>query len=183
MLKVRLGGRAIVAAGALFGLAASAFVGLAIAQDGDPELGSDRWRSGACKQCHGWAGDGVPEDNQSEGISLRISLLSPEQMAEVIKCGRPGTGMPSFRNNAWTDIVPCYGMTARLADGLQPAMEGGLTDRSINGLVAFIFEDFVDQGPVTREYCHEIVGADASRCEAYPTAAEVAAEAGDADHD
>lgn len=156
----------------------------ASAQEGDPEVGAAAWRAGECKQCHGWAGDGVPENNQAEGPSLRISALTPEMMLEVIRCGRPGTDMPSFRQNAWTEIIPCYGMTEPL-QGAQAVNIAGRTlgDRTINGLVAFIFRDFVDQGPVTREYCWEIIGPDSVRCDGYPTEEELAAEAAAADED
>lgn len=172
--------RFVSGASAAFMLAAFGMASGAQAQEGDPERGADAWRSGECKQCHGWAGDGVPENNQSEGPSLRISLLSPEQMVEVIRCGRPGTPMPSFRNNAYTDIIPCYGLTEPIEGAMAVDLGGRmLGDRTIDGLVAFIFRDFVDQGPVTREYCWEIIGEDSTRCDAYPPAAEVEGESSD----
>jgi mono/diheme cytochrome c family protein len=159
-----------------FALSAAMAVSPAAAQEGDPEVGASAWRSGECKDCHGWAGDGVPENNQSAGPNLRESLLSAEQMVEVIRCGRPGTDMPSFRRNAWTDIIPCYGMTAPLEGAMAPNFGGRMIgDRTINGLVAFIMRDFVGQGPVSREYCVEVIGADSSRCDAYPTEAEIEA--------
>jgi mono/diheme cytochrome c family protein len=177
MAKGRIQLRLAAIVTGVFAIVMAGSAGSAFAQDGDPEIGADAWRSGVCKQCHGWAGDGVPENNQSAGPSLRLSLLTPEQMVEAIRCGRPGTDMPSFRRNAWTEIIPCYSMTAPLEGAMAPVIESPLGDRTINGLVAFIFRDFVDQGPVTREYCWEIVGRDSTRCDAYPTEEEVAAEA------
>lgn len=177
--------RLIAAGFGVFAMTAAMAVAPANAQEGDPEVGASAWRSGQCKDCHGWAGDGVPENRQASGPNLRESLLSPEQMLEVIRCGRPGTDMPSFRANAWTDIIPCYGMTEPLAGAMAPEVGGRtLGDRTIAGLVAFIFRDFVGQGPVTQEYCLETIGEDSTRCEGYPTEAAIEAEleAAEADH-
>jgi hypothetical protein len=69
-------------------------------------------------------------------------------------------------------------MIQPLEGAMAPVLENPIGDRTINGLVAFIFRDFVGQGPVTREYCFQIVGEGETRCEAYPTEAEVAAGAG-----
>lgn len=172
------GSRLLAAFTFVVGLAISAFAGTASAQEGDPGIGADAWRSAACKQCHGWAGDGVPEDNQSQGANLRDSLLNFEQLVEAIRCGRPGTAMPSFRRNAWTDIIPCYGMTQPLEGAMSPVIEAPLGDRTINGLAAFILQDFAGQGPVSREYCWAIIGPESTRCDGYPTEAEIAAAAG-----
>ncbi|HUV32501.1 MAG TPA: c-type cytochrome [Devosiaceae bacterium] len=174
------------------GLAALISVAPAVAQDGDAEAGAAAWRTGPCKDCHGWAGDGQPDVSQFNGANLRTTALGPEDVTEVIRCGIPGTEMPSWRNNAWTEIIPCFGMTEPLDQG-QPN-KGGRTlgDRTINNLVAFIFRDFVGQETVTREYCEQINGADSTRCPPYPSEAEVMAAqtaeaeapapAGDPDH-
>jgi hypothetical protein len=42
----------------------------------------------------------------------------------------------------------------------------------------FILQDFAGQGPVSREYCWAIIGPDSTRCDGYPTEAEIAAAAG-----
>ena len=160
-----------------FAILAAPFVSFpAVAQEGDPEFGETTWKSAPCQECHGWAGDGVPETPQYEGANLRQSFLGPEDVAEVIKCGIPGTYMPSFRNNAWTEHVPCYGMSEPMEAPLQPSQgERMFGDRAINGLVAFLFRDIIQKGPVTREYCTEMLGPESPRCTAYPPAAEVAA--------
>ena len=150
--------------------------------NGDPELGERVWREIAnCGDCHGWAGDGVPDIAQRSGANLRDSLLTPELAdfaIETIRCGRPGTQMPSYRRNTWSDIIPCYGMNAPMGPGLQPERsESPLSDRFIEALVAFIFRDFIGAGPVTREYCTSVFTENPGRCEAYPTAEELAAAA------
>lgn len=154
-------------------LAASSVASLA--QEGDPSLGERVWRDlSNCADCHGWAGDGVPDIPQEQGANLRESLLTPEMALEVIRCGRPGTQMPSFRRNTWSEIIPCYGMTEPLAPGMQPERsESPLSDRFIEGLVAFLFQDFIGQGPVTREYCVGVFGEGSARCNSYPPAADL----------
>lgn len=165
-------------------IGAMVFLGATVpasAQIGDPELGERVWREiSNCADCHGWAGDGVPDIPQEQGADLRESLLTPEFAFEVIRCGRPGTAMPAFRRNTWSEIIPCYGMTEPMAPGMQPERsESPLSDRFIEALVAFVFQDFVGQGPVTHEYCVGVFGDDSLRCNRYPAAAEVGVDAGD----
>lgn len=85
--------------------------------------------------------------------------------------------MPSFLRNAWTERNPCYGQTAPLAGGLQPEeAENALSDRWIQAVVAFIFRDFIGQGPVTKEYCQSVFSEDNPRCDGYPSEADLAAD-------
>jgi mono/diheme cytochrome c family protein len=50
-----------------------------------------------CQACHGWAGDGRKMDTQMpDGANLRETKLDRQDLVMVIKCGRPGTGMPAF---------------------------------------------------------------------------------------
>lgn len=151
----------------------------ASAQMGDPGLGERVWRElSTCAECHGWAGDGVPDIPQRQGANLRESLLTPEMVFEVIRCGRPGTAMPSFRRNTWSEIIPCYGMIAPMGGALQPVRsDSPLSDRFTEALVAFVFQDFIGQGPVSREYCEDVFSAGNPRCAPYPTEAELAAGA------
>jgi hypothetical protein len=146
--------------------------------EGDPELGSRVWRElSVCADCHGWAGDGVPDIAQLGGANLRETALTPELAYETIRCGRPGTAMPSFFRGAWSERVPCYGMTAPMERGVQPDEAASpLADRYIKAVVAFIFRDFAGQGPVTREYCESVL-ENPGRCTAYPPAGAAPAPA------
>src|ERR1700710_514873 len=64
-----------------------------------------------CSYCHGWAGDGAGEPQSNGGAAnLRDSKLARDQLIEVIGCGVPGTPMPHFDDQAYTD-KRCYGMT------------------------------------------------------------------------
>ena len=65
-----------------------------------------------CTYCHGWAGDGAGSGQSPGGAAnLRQSKLGRDQLITVIRCGIPGTAMPHFDEDAYTD-KRCYGMTA-----------------------------------------------------------------------
>ncbi len=67
-------------------------------------------QKGNCQACHGWAGDGRKMDSQMpDGANLRASVLDREALVMIIKCGRPGTGMPAFDKFAYSD-GRCYGL-------------------------------------------------------------------------
>src|SRR5438128_5260564 len=67
-------------------------------------------QKGNCQACHGWAGDGRKMDSQMpDGANLRASALDREALILLIKCGRPGSGMPAFDKFAYSD-GRCYGL-------------------------------------------------------------------------
>src|SRR4030081_2962187 len=67
-------------------------------------------QKGNCQACHGWAGDGRKMDNQMpDGANLRERQLDRETLLTIIKCGRPGTGMPAFDRLAYSD-GRCFGL-------------------------------------------------------------------------
>ena len=144
-----------------------------MAQDGDPVLGKKIWLTGVtCKYCHGSLGQGVQDDPQMpQGYNLRATSLSPDQMREVVRCGRPGGLMPYFQRNAWTERAPCYGMTAaEVGDLIPDKADKMLSDRSLDAIIAVIFEEFVGKTEITREICVDFVGEGATRCKQYPLA-------------
>ena len=53
-----------------------------------------------CQFCHKWDASG-DQGYGGNALSLRKTQLTPEQLAEVVKCGRPATGMP------YHDKLPC----------------------------------------------------------------------------
>ena len=80
-----------------------------------------------CAFCHGWAGDGAGEPQSNGGAaSLRQSFLNREQLVEVIMCGRPGTPMPRFDEDAYTD-KRCYDITEAELGPNTPTLPPGST--------------------------------------------------------
>lgn len=137
-------------------------------------LGESIWKTKAlCRDCHGWLADGVPENHQSpKGANLRHTALTGEQLAEVIKCGRPGVPMPYYDRRAYDD-GRCFGLTAAdLGDDTPPPGRPFLTPREIGALSAFITARFKDRGEPTFEECIAFWGEGASTCIAYPKEAD-----------
>src|ERR1700754_2930687 len=58
------------------------------------EFGKEIFKNKAqCQFCHKWDGGG-DQGYGGNALSLRQTQLTAEQLAEVVKCGRPATGMP-----------------------------------------------------------------------------------------
>ena len=123
-----------------------------------------------CAFCHGWAGDGAGHP-QSPGRSanLRETQLGRDQLMTVIRCGLPGTAMPYFDADAYTD-TRCYGLTeAEMGDRMPPLPPStSLPQREVEILADYIVATIIGRGPVTREECFEIQGPRARSCQDYP---------------
>ena len=60
------------------------------------KAGLEIWKSSGCADCHGPFADGEKErDEAPTGANLRTTRIDNATIAETIRCGRPGTGMPS----------------------------------------------------------------------------------------
>lgn len=118
-----------------------------------------------CGNCHGWSGNGVPDDSRMPvGANLRETKLTADQLVEVIKCGRPGTGMPHFDARAYTD-PRCYGVTAeQLGDKVPPDWGATLIPREIDALIAYMQARVIGRGPLSKAECEEYFGAGAQVC-------------------
>jgi cytochrome c553 len=122
----------------------------------------------ACNQCHGWSGNGVPDDSRMPvGANLRASQLTGEQLAEVVKCGRPGTEMPHFDARAYEDDR-CYGVKREELGSKTPPFNGvGLIPREVQAVVAYLEAKVVGRGPFTRQDCEDFFGKEASVCNTF----------------
>ena len=130
-------------------------------------LGFRVWKDKVwCGQCHGWAGNGLPDDPRAPvGANLRETALAPEQMYIMIQCGIPGTEMPAFDARAYVDDR-CYGMTEEQLGEQTPQKVGVyLIPRELNGLIAYLYTNVVGQGPFTDEDCRAYYGEDAAICD------------------
>jgi hypothetical protein len=83
--------------------------GLADAQQApthDPtDDGKRVFKAANCMGGHKWHGHGG-SGYGGDALSLRNTELTREQIIEVIRCGRPGTGMPFHLRGAYAE--PCY---------------------------------------------------------------------------
>ena len=65
------------------------------------KAGLAAWRSSGCADCHGAFANGEKERDESPtGADLRRARLNAEEIKLAIRCGHPGTGMPSFAEGA-----------------------------------------------------------------------------------
>jgi mono/diheme cytochrome c family protein len=136
----------------------------------DAAFGRGVWLSEAnCADCHGWLANGIPEDPRSpKGANLRETVLTQDQLIEVILCGRPGTAMPHFDARAYTD-ARCYDLTAAQLGDAKPAQSDiALTRRHAVGLAMFILSEFAGKGEPTFEDCTSLLGEGNARCTLLP---------------
>ena len=163
----------LILVGLIIAVLSAAPVEPAVAQGGDPAIGKLVWINKAnCKDCHGWGGHGVPDVPQEpNGANLRRTELTGEQLAEVVRCGRPASSMPYFLSNAWREgRTDCYGMSrADVGQDLPLRSPVTLAQREIDAIVAFILAEFVGKDQPTYEECIEFWGP-TTRCDEYPRA-------------
>jgi mono/diheme cytochrome c family protein len=117
------------------------------------KAGLEVWKSSGCADCHGPFADGNPEDGDFPiGANLRTARMDGAGLTETIRCGRPGTGMPSFDEGAYT-VRACSGRPAGAKpDNLQPTPRN-LSLNEIDAVVAYLQARIVGHGKITREEC------------------------------
>ena len=128
------------------------------------EFGKEIYKIKAnCQFCHKWDASG---DTGYGGValSLRKTKLNPEQLYEVVKCGRPGTGMPFHDQYAYTD-KRCYGLSREDLGKNTPLLGESLLPREIDAVVKYLFAKAVGRGESTYEDCVDFWGKDTRQCE------------------
>jgi mono/diheme cytochrome c family protein len=121
--------------------------------DAKVRAGLETWRSSGCADCHGPFADGNRDDDDyPQGANIRTTRLDVAGIKLTIGCGRPGTGMPSFDEGAYTARA-CYGRPlGAKPDNLQPTPRALSLDE-IDALVAYLRARIVGRGKVTRDEC------------------------------
>jgi hypothetical protein len=124
-----------------------------------------------CAYCHGWAADGAGEPQSNGGAAnLRDTKMNRDQLIEIILCGRPGTPMPHFDEQAYTD-QRCYGLSEAELGGKTPSLPPGATlqKREAAAIADYLLAKVIGRGPVTREECEEVFSERGARsCVQYP---------------
>jgi hypothetical protein len=124
-----------------------------------------------CQACHGWAGDGRKMDSQMpDGANLRETRLDRQDLVLVIKCGRPGTGMPAFDRFAYSD-GRCYGLKQadlRASGQRMPDPPSTLQVREVEAIADFLVAKVVKQGPMDHAKCIEFWGSEVEACGEFP---------------
>lgn len=141
------------------------------AMAGDPERGKIVFqRIGYCVNCHGWAGDGQAGRNplaRGASANLRKTELDAESLAQVIRCGLPGTQMPYHEAAAYRDDR-CYGMVmADFEPGDAPVRGKTFREKDVAHLVAYLQQHMIGRGKPTAEECAQYYGPSADTGCAY----------------
>lgn len=127
--------------------------------------GKDIFKTKAtCQFCHKWDASG-DQGYGGNALSLRATKLTPAQVAETVKCGRPGTGMPFHDQYAYTD-KRCYGMTSGdLGNEMPPEPNSFLNADEIDAVVKYLFATDVGRGPSTYDDCVAFWGTETRQCD------------------
>lgn len=122
-----------------------------------------------CIFCHGWSGDGHGDEHaDGAAANIRETILTRDQIQEVIKCGRPGSSMPRFDKFAYTDRR-CFGMTAEeLGKDVPSEPPAPLQIFEVDAIADYVAAKLKDAGPVTKEECLEFFGGVGAACDKYP---------------
>jgi len=113
--------------------------------EGKVKAGLAAWRNSGCADCHGAFANGEKERDESPtGADLRRARLSGEEIKLTIRCGRPGTGMPSFEDGA--------GGCPDGGGDLYPAPTK-LTAEQIDDVVAYLQARIIGKGKITKQEC------------------------------
>ena len=125
------------------------------------------WKATGCADCHGPFADGDREDDDFPiGANLRTTKLDPATLKMTIRCGRPGTGMPSFDEEAYA-TRECYGRPqGRRPDNLQPTPRT-LTLGEIDAVITYLQARIIGRGKITREECLSYYEEQPDACEDY----------------
>jgi mono/diheme cytochrome c family protein len=117
------------------------------------KAGLDAWKNAGCSECHGAFADGERErDEAPVGANLRSTRLDNAAITEVIRCGRPNTGMPRFDEGAYTQRA-CNGQpTGAVPDALYPTPRM-LSLQEIELVVAYLRARVIGKRAVTPEEC------------------------------
>ncbi len=134
----------------------------------DVERGRRVWKKSKCAFCHGWAGDGHGHPRSpGAAASLRTSKLDRTAMKEIIRCGLPGGAMPYHDRMAYRD-GRCFNATAaELKPDEMPNKGVAIQEKDLDSLVAYIFSNIKDRGPVTLEECENYFKAGSRNCLRY----------------
>jgi mono/diheme cytochrome c family protein len=150
---------------------AAVLIGMSAAQaqnDDTVKAGLEIWKSSGCSDCHGAFANGDKDrDEAPTGANLRTARLDSAALKETIRCGRPGTGMPSFDEGAYTIRACGGGAPGPKPDDLYPTPRD-LTLAEIDTLIVYLQARVLGHPRITRADClYYFYDSDESMCDDY----------------
>jgi len=130
------------------------------------EAGMKIYKEANCVGCHKWHGDGGGGYGGA-ALSLRRTTLGREQIIEVVRCGRPHTGMPYFDRDAWAENG-CYGTTReQLGEAAPGAGPRFLRPREVEAVVSYVLAEIKGKGEPDYADCKAFFGETSRMCQHY----------------
>ena len=113
--------------------------------------GLNVYKKGNCMGCHSWHGKGG--GGYGAGVSLRNMNLTLDEIVNIVKCGRPGTGMPYFLRKAYKE-VKCYDTTFDdYNDSYRPvSSKKFLSTKQIDAVSIFV-KEVLQNKKLDKNYC------------------------------
>ena len=114
------------------------------------KYGLNVYKKGNCMGCHSWDGKG---GGHGAAVSLRNTELTINEIINVVKCGRPGTGMPYFLKKAYKE-EKCYDTTFEDYDESNRPVNSQkfLSSRQIEAVSIFVSE-VLQNKKLDKNYC------------------------------
>ena len=114
------------------------------------KYGLNVYKKGNCMGCHSWHGKG---GGHGAAVSLRNTELTLNEIINVIKCGRPGTGMPYFFRKAYKE-EKCYDTTFEDYDETYRPVSSQkfLSSKQIEAVSIFVSE-VLQNKKLDKNYC------------------------------
>ncbi len=133
------------------------------------ETGQAIYKRANCVGCHKWHGDGGGGYGGA-ALSLRKTELDKEQIMEIVRCGRPGTGMPYFSRNSYpaNDAPRCYNLTGKDLESMHVAQANiFLRPEEIAAVAEYVLGSIKGKGDPNLADCTAFFGEESKACDVY----------------
>ncbi len=120
-----------------------------------------------CAGCHKWHGGGGGGYG-GDALSLRKTKLDRAEIIETVSCGRPGTGMPYHRRDAYADGT-CYGLHEKdvVGNGMVLAANNFLRPPEIAAIADYVLAEVKGHGEPNYQECLAFFGPGSRVCDIY----------------
>ncbi len=131
----------------------------------DFKYGLSVYKKGNCMGCHSWDGKGGGGYGGGAGVSLRKSDLTYDEIVNIVKCGRPGTGMPYFFKASYLK-EKCYDTDiSDYNENFRPiSSKTYLNMRQIKAVSAFVKNILIGKS-LDKNYCENFFKKGSRVCE------------------
>ena len=122
-----------------------------------------------CAGCHKWHGGGGGGYG-GDALSLRKTKLDRAEIIETVSCGRPGTGMPYHRRDAY-ESGACYGLHEKdvVGNGMILAANNFLRPSEIAVVADYVLAEVKGHGEPNYDECMAFFGPGSRVCDIYAT--------------